>query len=251
MACLTDCHAPMITRDYLYRSSWDLRNRAGWSGQYGVHGSAAAAQRFNAAFHRQVGRAINTINTYAHYAGYGSIQWIGNVGAAVCKPGCHSSGRALDVTAMSFDSSSFDLNVAWRSSQSIAQQRGYLAIWAGLRIYCKTVLTNSYNSAHRDHIHIDNDGNGGSAPPAIRTSARTDTTLIQTACKLLDGATLSVDGIWGPATTRAYDNLLDRLNMNCLSPKTNYWHARTLLILITRHGFASRSAGTYRYLHCR
>lgn len=61
---------------------------------------------------------------------------------------------------------------------------------------------------------------------------------------------LLIDGVWGSATTQAYDNLLEALNMACLSPKTNYWHARTFLILLMRHGFASESAGEYTYPYC-
>ena len=86
--------------------------------------------------------------------------------------------KALDITALEFSNTSFDMYNAWRSNQPMDQQRGYLAIWAGLRIYCKTVLTNTFNSAHHDHIHADNDANGVSAPPAIRTTAHTDTAFV-------------------------------------------------------------------------
>ena len=250
MACITDCDAPTVTRDYIQYSSWELRYRTGFSGLYGVHPANRRSEEFNAAFHQALGNAMYYIYYYGYSARHGQLDWIGEVGAQVCKSGCHSSGNALDITALRFNNTTFDMNVGWRNGQPFVQRRGYLAIWAGLRMYCRTVLTNAYNQAHEDHIHVDNDGRGSAAPPAIRTAASTDTKLIQTTCNLLNGASLAIDGSWGSATTREYDDLLDQLGMACLSPTTNFWHARTLLILIMRHGFASASAGTYRYHYC-
>ena len=252
MTCLTDCNAPVVGRNYLYTSNWELRHRIGWSGLYGIHNNADT-QNFNSSFHSRLGSAMWIINHYASNDGHGSIQWIGNVGAQAwlnenqCKPGCHSSGDALDITALNFDNTNFDMNVSWRSDQSLVQQRGYLAIWAGLRVYCKTVLGHEYQD-HDDHFHVDHGANN-LLPPAIRTNT-TDTTLIQSSCNLLNNAQLSVDGQWGPLTTTAYNNLLNQLSLSCASPTTNYWHARTLLILIMRHGFASRLAGHYTYPYC-
>ena len=202
---------------------------------------------------------MNTIYSYASAEGHGDIEWIGTAGAAIrsgegdsrtCKSGCHSNGNALDITAIEFGNTSFDMKASWRSSQSLAQRRGYLAIWAGLRIFCTTVISNTYDSDHEDHFHVDNDGRGLSVPPAIRKDAKTDTTLVQVACNLLNDANLVIDGNWRTATTRAYNDLLEAFGMDCLSPKTNYWHARTFLILLMRHGFASESAGGYTYPYC-
>ena len=251
MSCVTNCYAPVVLRDYLYTSSWELLHRRSYSGFHGVHTLHASNQfeAFNIDFHSRLGSAMQTINLYAAYQGHGTIQWIGDIGVTNCKAGCHSTGNAFDLTALELYNSNFDMNASWRSGQSLAQRRGYLAIWTGLRIYCKTVLTNTYDVHHRNHIHVDNDGNHF-APPPIRTTVRTDITFIQTSCNLLNNTNLSVDGIWGPLTTQAYNNLLDQLGMSCLSPTTNYWHARVLLILLMRHGFASAPVGLYRYPFC-
>ena len=249
MTCPTNCSSPTTGYNYLYTANWELRHRIGWSGIHGAHGKTPDTQNFNSSFHSRLGSAMWIIDHYASNEGIGNIQWIGNVGAGVCKTGCHSSGSALDVTAVKFGNINFDMNVSWRSNQSLAQQRGYLAIWAGLRVYCKTVLTNAYNSAHQNHIHIDNDADN-LTPPAIRTSSTTDIKLIQTACNLLNNARLTVDGNWGLTTTQAYNNLLAQLGLTCASPTTNYWHAKILLLLIIRHGFASELAGHYTYPYC-
>jgi len=252
MTCIQDCDAPKVPRDYLFFPSWDLRYRYGTNDtqHYNLHYNYSQDFQFNTAFHSQLGAATNVMASYATAEGHGSLQWIGTAGTFVCKPLCHSSGKALDFSALDFNNTSFDMYNAWRSHQPLAQQRGYLAIWAGLRIYCKTVLTNTYNTLHHDHIHADNGDIPLSAPGPIRESAHTDTALVQTACNLLNGANLTIDGDWGQATTQAYDDLLDELGMSCLSPKTNYWHAKTFLILIMRHGFASESAGEYAYPYC-
>ena len=250
MACIKNCNAPTIERNYLYLPNWELRYRTGWQGNYGLHGTNPSTQNFNAAFHSQLGAAMLVINSYASSYGNGNIQWVGHVGVKVCKAGCHSSGRAYDLTAIKFSNVKFDMNASWRNTQTLAQRRGYLAIWAGLRVYCKTILTYAYDAYHSDHIHIDNDGNGTSSPPAIRTYAKTDVALIQTACNLLNDAGLTIDGMWGSSTASAYNNLLAQFGMTCLSPTTNYWAARTLMILIMKHGFSSSSAGTYKYLYC-
>lgn len=252
MTCIMNCDAPTISRNYLFVPSWDLRERSrkNDSPPFNVHYSYSQKFKFNAAFHTQISAAANVISSYASAAGHGNLQWIGTDGTYNCKPLCHSTSNALDFTALKFSNTSFDMYNAWRSHQPLSQQRGYLAIWAALRIYCKTVLTNTYDSLHLDHIHADNDARGVSAPPAIRENAHSDTALVQTACNLINGANLTIDKIWGSTTERAYANLLEALGMSCLSPKTNYWHARSFFILIMRHGFASRSAGAYRYSSC-
>ena len=249
MTCPTNCSASTMGYNYLYSANWELRHRVGWSGIFGLHGYTSDTQYFNSRFHSRLGSVFWMIDRYASRNGLGNIQWIGNVGARVCKTGCHSSGNALDITALSLTNTFFDMNVSWRSGQALAQQRGYLAIWAGLSVYCKTVLTNAYNSAHRNHIHVDHDANN-QIPPPIRTYATTDTKLIQIACNLLHNKNLVVDGQWGSLTIDAYNSMLSQLGLACTSPTTNYWHARALLILIMRHGFASRLAGYYTYSYC-
>ena len=252
MTCITDCDAPTVPRDYLYSPSRELRHRYAKNStdHYNIHRSYANSIDFNAGFHTLVGNAVLTVGHYAAAAGHGTLQWIGHDGAQVCKSLCHSTGRALDITALEFSNTSFDMYNAWRDNQPLAQQRGYLAVWAGLRIYCTTVLTHTFDTFHRDHIHVDSDSNGVGAPPAIRDYMETDSALVQTACNLLNEANLVIDNSWGPLTTQAYNNLLDAFDMNCLDPKANYWHAQVFLGLIARHGFESASAGEYPFPFC-
>ncbi|MEZ5406951.1 MAG: extensin family protein [Acidimicrobiales bacterium] len=242
MTCATDCAAPTITRNHLFGPNWGLRHRLGWSGQFGVHG-AQHNESFNAAFHTQLGFAFAGLNHYAVNDGPGTIEWIGDVGAKVCKTGCHSTGRAFDLTAVKLGPNLYDMNVIWRSTQPREAQRKYLAIWAAMRRDCATVLTAAYNTDHHNHIHIDTDA--GAQTPPLRTSARTDTMLVQTACNLLNGASLTVDGSWGNKTSAAYQALLGAFRLQCTSPTTNYNHLRGFVELICRTAMADQSAGAF------
>ncbi len=254
MTCVTNYDAPYIRRGHIFSSSYGLRYRTEepkLPGNYQVHGSPNHRDRFDPQFYTQISRAVGSIASTSRSSSttYGDIKWMGSAGAKANKSGCHSTGSALDITAIQFDHVLLDMNVSWVSSQTLAQRRGYLAVWAGLRIYCATVLTNAYNPAHQDHIHVDNNGNGTSLPPALRTSVKTDTTLVQTSCNLYSSASLSIDGQWGLKTQTAYDNLLAQLGMGRLSPTTNYWAMYILLYLLMKNGFAPvRSTGlaTYR-----
>ncbi len=219
MGCATNCSTAKVQRNYLFDTSWSLHHRTGWNGLYGVHGGTHS-EWFDSNFHEQVGLGFAGFNHFSFYWGRGSIDWIGDVGAYGCKPGCHSQGRAIDVTAVRLYQSGavIDMNVAWRGTTT--EKKEYLAVWAGLRRDVGTVLSNSYNSAHRCHFHADN----GVSAPTLRQSAKTDTLLTQRACNLLDGAGIAEDGIWGSQTEAAYGSLLTSLGLAGRNPKTNAWH---------------------------
>ena len=244
MACVTNCSASTISRNYVYNTSWDLRHRTGYNGNYGVHGGTHS-ENFNSTFHQQLGFAFAGLNGYATIYGPGTIDWIGDVGAKVCKTGCHSTGRALDITAVRLGSTVYDMNVIWRSTQSLANRRKYLAIWAALRRDCTTILTAYYNSAHHNHIHADIDSD--TTPPVIRTYMQTDTKLVQHTCNLINGASLAVDGVWGSLTSAAYSSLLQNFKLHCKSPTTNYWDMRLFVEYICLTAMSNKSAGHYAY----
>lgn len=242
MACVTNCSAATISRNYLFGTTWDIRHRTGFSGLNGVHG-AQHSENFNSTFHNQLGLAFAGLNHWAVNYGPGTIDWIGDVGVQVCKAGCHSTGRAFDLTAIRLGATTYDMNVIWRADQSLANRRKYLAIWAAMRRDCTTVLTQLYNSDHNDHIHVDIDSD--TTPPPIRTSATSDVKLIQHACNLLNGTALSVDGVWGTQTSNAYNSLLNNFRLSCYSPTTDYFHMRALVEMICQAAMANQNAGTY------
>lgn len=231
-----------ITRNYLNRAAWDLRYRTsytgGCGGGAGVH-SGTTNFEFNSTFHAKCGEWINYVDTYSGF----KVDWIGSVGVTVCKSGMHGEGRAFDLSQLRFTSGNyFDMNNEWREScTSTRWIRAYVGTAASIRRYCGTVITAWYNTAHHNHIHFDN----GTSVQPIRSTSRTDATLIQAACRYLNGESLTIDGDWGPITNAAYGRLLTKLKMNCRNPRTSTADALLLLHLIARSGMRGVAAGTY------
>ncbi len=250
MACSTSCSSSTIGRDYVWDWSWELRQRNGWNGIWGVHGTARDSESFNQQFHGQLSLAMAGINHYSHFYGGGGVDWVGNVGVQGCTGGCHNSGMAMDLTAVRFSGPMgvVDSNVHWRQNQSLANQRRYLGIWAGLRRDCSTVLSWAHNSDHHCHFHVDSNGVG--QPPPLRQWSSTDRKLIRNAAVLLNGSSISQTTNSWP--TAQYNGLLAAFGFNCanLSPTTNYWHMALLMDYIMMHCFANKSAGFYKFATC-
>ena len=239
MSCRNCCP---ITRNYIGNTAWDLRYRNGYTGGcaggYGTH-SGTTSFEFNSTFHGICGNWASYVNTYSGF----SVDWIGSVGVTVCKSGFHGEGRAFDLSQIRFTSGNyFDMNVEWREScTSLRWIRAYVATAASLRRYCGTVITAWYNTDHHNHIHFDN----GVAVQPIRPSWRTDTTLVQAACKYMNGESLTIDGDWGPITEAAYGRLRTKLRMGCRNPKTSTADALLFLHLLANAGFKGQAAGYY------
>ncbi|MGH3646931.1 MAG: extensin family protein [Micromonosporaceae bacterium] len=233
-----------ISRSWIGYDSWYLGHRTGYnSSGTGIHGGRHS-EHFNSTFHGTCTNWIRNLNFFStNYGSLGGVQWVGDVGVGVCKSGYHGSARAFDLTKVQWANGMVDMNWSWRSSNTIANRRRYVAVAAQCRRYVGTVLTTWYNSAHGNHIHFDN----GTAVTYIRTGVRSDTTLVQASCNLLNGESLAIDGQWGPLTDGAYLRLLSKFNMRCLSPKSNATHAKQFLSYIVRHGLANRAAGYWRY----
>ena len=224
-----------VTRNYLYTASYDLRYRTGFSGLVGVH-SGQHSLHFNSTFWSQCGEIIRQLETRVP----NTIDFVGDIGAGVCKSGYHGSARALDVSQIRYtDGTYIDTNASWRGGT--ADIRRYVGLAAQCRIVVGTVLTAWYNADHQNHIHIDN----GTGFVPIRTTARSDTTLIQAACNYLNGETLSIDGAWGPLTEAAYGRLRSRLRMGCTNPKSNAADASLFLALIAQTGLNAQAAGVH------
>lgn len=235
-----------VTRDWVGNSGWELRHRTGYdTAGRGVHGGRHG-EHFDSTFHDTCTNWIKNLNFFStNYIGSTySVDWVGDVGVGA--RGCTGSGyhpraRAVDLTHIRFSNGYyFDANWSWR--QNTYHKRRYLAVWAQCRRYVGTVLTYRYNTAHYDHIHFDN----GVSATYIRTSAHTDTTLVQEACNLLNGESLGVDGAWGSLTEAAYQRLLGKFNMKCYNPKTSSSHAKIFLAHIVKHGFKNVNAGYYK-----
>jgi hypothetical protein len=224
-----------ITRNYLYTASYDLRYRIGFSGLVGVH-SGQHNLHFEATFWDQCGQIVRQLDARVP----NTISFIGDIGAGFCKSGYHGSARALDISQIRYtDDTYIDTNASWRGST--ADIRRYVGLAAQCRMVVGTVLTAWYNTEHQNHIHIDN----GTGFVPVRTSARSDTLLVQVACKYLNGESLSIDGVWGTGTEAAYGRLRSRLRTGCTNPKTNAADASLFLGLIAQTGLNAQTAGSH------
>lgn len=230
-----------VSKDYIGSTAWELRHRTGYaSNGTGVHGGRHT-HTFNEGFWNQCDDFAEDYNYYTSTYGSKPVDWFGDIGIVACKANSwHACGRAFDLTAVYFtDGGYVDCNRSWR--WGLTHKRRYLGLAAQLRREFGTVLTAWYNTAHKNHIHFDN----GSAFTVIRTSYRSDTTLVQASCNYLDSAGLSIDGVWGPRTEAAYQNLLRAFHLQCYDPKTSTWAASVFLEKIVQHCYANKSAGYY------
>jgi hypothetical protein len=226
----------VITRNYLLTTPHDIRHRTAYNAdRTGVH-TGQHNEEFNQTFWGRCGEIVRQLEIRAGR----TIDWIGDIGAAVCKTGYHGSGRALDVSQIRFADGTFiDTNASWRATA--ADRRRYIGLAAQCRMVVGTVLTAWYNADHQNHIHIDN----GVGFVPIRTTAETDTKLIQATCNILNGEALAIDGDWGPLTEAAYGRLRTELRMGCRNPKANAADATLFLGLIAQTGLNAQTVGAY------
>jgi hypothetical protein len=231
-----------VSRTYLF-GSIHLRHRIGYgpSGQ-GLHSNPPHAETFNSSFWSQCRQWAGNVNHFTkRYGVRREVDWVGEVGTVACRAGMHPLGRAIDLTRIQLVGNySVDMNWSWRAQRDISHQRRYLAAVANCRRFFGTVLTCWYNAAHHDHIHVDN-----GTPVGPLRSVRSDTTLIQASCNLLDGASLAIDGRWGPLTEAAYVELKNKFDMATYNPRGNTSHAQYFLELVLMHGYANQAAGAY------
>lgn len=252
---MAHCTGSLINRNWIGISAYDLRHRTGYSSGQGTHGPQHT-EHFEAGFADTTDDWIVNLNYFSEIYYPPSrapltVNWVGDVGVGDCGPPYHGLGRAFDLTRIQFTqegggSTFCDMNWSWLPERIWEQRRRYLAIAAQARRYFGTVLTCWYNSAHENHIHFDN----GVASGAISESKTSDTTLIQAACNLLNGESLSIDGSWGPVTGAAYLRLLGDFNLLCLDARDSTANKNTFLSYVVRTGFANQGAGAYQSGAC-
>jgi len=237
----------IVTRDYMGLQNRNLNFRAR-NFQPGV-GDRTDFQnqnhdlRFNQEFWDVCSRwANNMYHNFDRYSLYEQgrliINWFGDVGTVAChrSTSSHNRGRGFDLAQIRF-TNNYIMDCNWSPQASMLHQRRYLGVAANLRRYFGTVLTAWYNSAHRDHIHFDN----YSRPVGvINTRMRSDTTLIQAACNLLNNESLVIDGAWGNNTDAAYKRLVKAMGLHCRDPKSNVNDAQRLCFYIMRNAIANK-----------
>lgn len=172
--------------------------------------------------------------------------WV-DVGTKACNrfSWAHNRARGFDLCAVTFTNGSV-IDCNYSPTASLRDRRLYLALWASLRRFFRTVLTADFNAAHRDHIHFDN----RFPVTVISKTTESDTALIQRACDLLLPQSVAVDSDWGPLTNAAYLDLLEALNMQCRDPLNVHRDMLDLLYFIIRNSVDNVEAGRYQSVEC-
>ena len=79
---------------------------------------------------------------------------------------------------------------------------------------------------------------------------KSDTTLVQAACKYLNGAGIAIDGVWGQSTENAFNALRTTWNIECLNIRSNLTHTKFFLGMVIHCGLADYDANTISSTSC-
>lgn len=140
---------------------------------------------------------------------YGGLRYIGTAGAYVNKPKYHGLGRAFDLDLVRWEHRTCGPLRRHHVDPARYRRRRYIAVDAIARRHFKYVLDAWYNSAHGDHMHLD-DGGGALV---FNAAYRSDTVFVQAAANDMNDAGLVIDGDFGPKTSAAFADLKDRLDI--------------------------------------
>jgi hypothetical protein len=145
----------------------------------------------------------------------------------------HNAGRAIDVTrGYGTDTGNtlqfffrYDL---WRNYASATMQlhrRRYWAAVASLHHYFEYVLTYLYNTAHYNHVHVDN-SQSGTGYSTFGTGSGTQVESVQAMLSYVWGYATTIDGIWGSQTDGNSARVLSRIGTGGrLTSGQSYWLA--------------------------
>ena len=254
-SCPTGCVVNPISMSWVGYSSFDIRMRTdfvnGYGTKWGVHEPVARRWEFDSGFHTTVGDIMKYINTVSLNYATKAIDWIGSAGVG---GGCdnkpyHSTGRAIDITALRFtDGVGVDTRGSWEVMDTY-NNRLYAALIAACRIYAgpSGVLSAGYPD-HGDHVHVDNWHGGG----PLKTSEGGDRVLLRRINRVFGGSSIVVDNAaWTRADTDATAATRAAFRLPaCWDVFTQGWHTLGFLDLVAKHGIANRSPGYFAPHQC-
>lgn len=163
-------------------------------------------------------------------ASYGKLVRITSAGMFVAKAGKHGQGRACDWDRLTFERVAIAPLARDHASSDLARRRRYWSFAAICRSVCCFTLHGEYDAAHADHVHCDD-----SISDAFNT-ARSTITLLQALLNTVHGASLQVDGAYGPRTRAATVTAVRRLGLEGDVTERSVWIA--FLRRSARLGFA-------------
>ncbi|MDO5627288.1 MAG: hypothetical protein Q4G43_03095 [Mobilicoccus sp.] len=141
----------------------------------------------------------------------------------------HHEGRAFDLTRVrtvggdELVSCRYDRWSETTGSERADHERAYWRLAASLHRDFAFVLTYLYDTAHHDHIHVD-DGRSGDGPSRFDRS-RTQVQAIQAMCTHVWGIETPVTGAWDEPVRSATSEIMRRIGAGQRLSRTEHWHA--------------------------
>lgn len=174
------------------------------------------AFRFDAGFHEQLNRWFIDWQQHSGLSPtrirtYGA--WIDGEGD--CGSSWHHSGRAFDISGVDgtdgvLVSCRTDRWSQLSPSQRATLQRRYWALAASLHLHFAYVLTHLYDTAHANHIHVDN-GVSGPEMSRFNPRSRVQNQAVQAIARYLWDEPCDITGRWDQQTENATASILARL----------------------------------------
>lgn len=181
-----------------------------WRWNDGTAGRRVELQAFHstADFHRRLVVWVRDLKDVSgRYGGLVGMNRIITAGAYVNKPLEHGKGMAFDLDQVRWANGAVTPYAREHASPDLRTRRRYLAVDAVCRRHFHWVLDGGFSPEHADHLHLDT---AGGALVCDR-EAHSDTAFIQQVVNAFQGGRLAVDGAWGPATQRAFEESRRRL----------------------------------------
>lgn len=216
-----------------------VRNIDGVPMYYEPDGRAAGAS-FNPAFLDRVvawkkfwdeNTPYPAMDKFRHYGGYNNRQ-----------DGCvsyHNFGRAFDLTsAWTGDTRHYtfryDIWKSWSGAELERVRKQYWTAAASCNLYFAHTLTYLFNTAHHNHIHIDNAASGTNLSTYSGTGVQV--TSLQAILNYVWGKGTEVDGVYGPISKQHAAEVLETIGQggSLATGSTTEW--RALMTASVRQG---------------
>jgi hypothetical protein len=189
---------------------------------------------YNPTFHDQLGTWLNFwfLNTPINYQRPFHIYSYGCYVPNDPPPDdAHKFGRGFDLARIFCTdggridrkfTARYDQWSTWGAADKALARRHYWATSASAHYYFRDVLTYLFNSAHHNHIHIDNTVTG--ATSSFDTSSKAQTQHVQACLNYIWGRSVAIDGSWGSQTQSNSTAVLRRIGRSSgtLTTKANW-----------------------------
>lgn len=161
---------------------------------------------------------------WAVVSGLGAITSVTSFGAYVDKcSSYHQIGQAFDVTAVAHDGGEVSLRYDRWGPGSAAELRDYWRLAASLHLHFGYTLAYPYDTAHHNHIHVDNIVSGDALSRFDERSG-TQVQLVQHACRHVFGHDVEDTGTYDEQTKEAVRRVQSAAGLTVPLSEADGWH---------------------------